>query len=49
MTIRYNPLTNLYALLVDDEAYAVDLTHADALALRASLRSEWTMLKHEED
>ena len=49
MNIRFNPLTQLYAVLVEDEAYAVDLTHQDALALRASLRSEWTVLKHEED
>ena len=47
--LHYNPLTELYAVLVDDEAYEVNLSHSDALALRASLKEDWTLLKHEED
>lgn len=47
--IQLNPLTQLYAVLVDDEAYEINLSHADAIALRASIKEGWGLVPHEED
>ena len=49
VSIKFDTDSGTFSVLVDDEPYQQELSHADALALRASLRSEWTLLKHEED